>query len=130
MGQGTEQRVREIKSLEGALMGFSCVFYVKSHRLMFPPPPSLNDINKSCLEQFRAHWECLEQNNQQLWHCRPAETALNACVFEKLVRFPYARFFCLSSSLLPSFTSSLKSIHLQSLAFEDRWVRTYERNKA
>lgn len=44
----------------------------------------LNDINKSCLEQFRKHWECLEQNNQQLWHCRTDETALNACVFEKL----------------------------------------------
>jgi hypothetical protein len=49
---------------------------------------SLEDINKSCLEQFRAHWQCLENNNQQLWQCRPAEWKLNKCVFENLVRHP------------------------------------------
>lgn len=48
--------------------------------------PSLEDINKSCLEQFRAHWQCLENNNQQLWQCRPAEWKLNKCVYENLVR--------------------------------------------
>ena len=45
----------------------------------------VDDINKNCLEQFRAHWECLENNNQQLWHCRKQEWNLNGCVFEKLV---------------------------------------------
>ncbi|KAI9873990.1 MAG: hypothetical protein M1830_010312 [Pleopsidium flavum] len=44
----------------------------------------LEDINKSCLEEFRRHWACLEQNNQQLWQCRRPETKLNACVFDKL----------------------------------------------
>ncbi|KAK4183695.1 hypothetical protein QBC35DRAFT_507505 [Podospora australis] len=44
----------------------------------------LDDINKNCLEQFRAHWQCLEDNNQQLWQCRPDEWKLNKCVFEKL----------------------------------------------
>lgn len=44
----------------------------------------LEDINKSCLEEFRRHWQCLEQNNQQFYACRPAERLLNACVFEKL----------------------------------------------
>ncbi|KAK3311618.1 uncharacterized protein B0T15DRAFT_508162 [Chaetomium strumarium] len=44
----------------------------------------LEDINKSCLEQFRAHWQCLENNNQQLWQCRPAEWKLNRCVYENL----------------------------------------------
>jgi len=44
----------------------------------------LDDMNKACLEEFRRHWGCLEQNNQQLWHCRRAETVLNACVFDKL----------------------------------------------
>ncbi|KAL1955787.1 hypothetical protein VTO42DRAFT_8107 [Malbranchea cinnamomea] len=44
----------------------------------------LKDINENCLEQFRAHWECLEQNNHQMWHCRRPENALNTCVFEKL----------------------------------------------
>ena len=47
----------------------------------------LEDINKSCLEQFRAHWDCLDNNNHQLWQCRPAEWKLNKCVFENLVRY-------------------------------------------
>lgn len=46
----------------------------------------LEDINKSCLEEFRKHWECLDDNNQQLWQCRKFERGLNKCVFEKLVR--------------------------------------------
>ena len=50
---------------------------------------SIEDINKSCLEQFRAHWQCLENNNQQLWQCRPAEWKLNKCVYENLVRLFY-----------------------------------------
>ena len=45
----------------------------------------LSDINKSCLTEFRRHWECLDNNNQQLWHCRRPERKLNACIFEKLV---------------------------------------------
>jgi len=52
----------------------------------------LDDINKNCLEEFRKHWECLDQNNQQLWQCRRREMKLNGCVFDKLV----------SLSLLPS----------------------------
>lgn len=46
----------------------------------------IKDINTHCLEQFRAHWECLDDNNHQMWQCRPAEWKLNKCVFEKLVR--------------------------------------------
>ncbi len=45
----------------------------------------LDDINKNCLNEFRKHWECLEQNNQQLWQCRRPELKLNGCVFDKLV---------------------------------------------
>ena len=45
----------------------------------------IEDINKSCLDQFRAHWECLDDNNQQLWQCRNKERRLNKCVFENLV---------------------------------------------
>ena len=48
----------------------------------------LDDINKNCLEQFRKHWECLDNNNQQLWHCRRPEQLLNRCVFDKLVSSP------------------------------------------
>jgi len=47
--------------------------------------PRLEDVNKSCLEEFRKHWECLDNNNQQLWQCRKWERPLNSCVFEKLV---------------------------------------------
>lgn len=46
----------------------------------------LDDINKHCLQEFRRHWECLDNNNQQLWQCRGAERQLNKCVFENLVR--------------------------------------------
>jgi CHCH domain len=45
----------------------------------------LDDINKHCLTEFRKHWTCLENNNQQLWQCRPAEWKLNKCVFDSLV---------------------------------------------
>jgi len=45
----------------------------------------LEDVNKSCLEEFRKHWSCLDDNNQQLWQCRRWERPLNKCVFEKLV---------------------------------------------
>ncbi|KAL2057845.1 hypothetical protein ABVK25_001462 [Lepraria finkii] len=44
----------------------------------------LDDINKNCLEEFRKHWQCLDNNNQQLWHCRRPEQLLNKCVFDKL----------------------------------------------
>ena len=45
----------------------------------------IEDVNKHCLEEFRKHWTCLDNNNQQLWQCRPAEWKLNKCVFENLV---------------------------------------------
>ncbi|TLD22223.1 hypothetical protein PspLS_08218 [Pyricularia sp. CBS 133598] len=44
----------------------------------------VEDINKSCLEEFRKHWQCLDNNNHQLWQCRPAEWKLNKCVYENL----------------------------------------------
>ncbi|KIV99055.1 uncharacterized protein PV09_09227 [Verruconis gallopava] len=44
----------------------------------------LTDINKHCLEEFRRHWDCLENNNHQLWQCRAAERPLNQCVFANL----------------------------------------------
>ncbi|VVT50706.1 uncharacterized protein SAPINGB_P002853 [Magnusiomyces paraingens] len=44
----------------------------------------LEDVNKHCLEEFRLHWQCLEQQNHQFSGCRPAERLLNKCVFDKL----------------------------------------------
>ncbi|KAI1309597.1 NADH dehydrogenase, alpha subcomplex, subunit 8 [Xylaria venustula] len=51
---------------------------------MFKPSAGIDDINKSCLEQFRSHWQCLDNNNHQLWQCRKAEWKLNQCVFDNL----------------------------------------------
>ena len=47
----------------------------------------LEDINKSCLDEFRKHWECLDNNNQQMWQCRKMERGLNKCVFDNLVSY-------------------------------------------
>jgi len=50
----------------------------------------LQDINTHCLEEFRTHYNCLEQHNQQQWQCRRPERVLNRCVFQKIVRsLPY-----------------------------------------
>ena len=46
---------------------------------------SLADINENCLREFRNHWNCLENNNHQLYQCRKPERRLNACVFDKIV---------------------------------------------
>lgn len=46
----------------------------------------IDDLNKHCLDQFRAHWQCLENGNHQLWQCRPLEWKLNKCAYENLVR--------------------------------------------
>jgi len=47
----------------------------------------IEDVNKHCLAEFRKHWTCLDNNNQQLWQCRPAEWKLNKCVFDNLVSY-------------------------------------------
>lgn len=49
----------------------------------------LTDINTHCLAEFRKHWECLDNRNQQLWQCRPAEWKLNKCVYDNLVRLNF-----------------------------------------
>ncbi|KAI1635961.1 hypothetical protein F4809DRAFT_611348 [Biscogniauxia mediterranea] len=45
----------------------------------------VEDINKHCLDEFRKHWQCLDNNNHQLWQCRKDEWKLNKCVFDNLV---------------------------------------------
>lgn len=52
---------------------------------MLMAPTRLEDINKHCLAEFRAHWQCLERHNQQMWECRGWERPLNKCVFDSLV---------------------------------------------
>ena len=51
---------------------------------------SLDDMRKHCLEEFRKHWECLDNNNHQLYQCRRPERKLNKCVFDNLVRVGFA----------------------------------------
>jgi hypothetical protein len=51
----------------------------------------LEDVNKHCLTEFRKHWECLDNSNQQLWQCRKWERPLNKCVFDNLVCHPRPR---------------------------------------
>lgn len=47
----------------------------------------LADINRYCVKEFRAHWECLENNNHKLFECRAQEKPYNKCVFNNLVSF-------------------------------------------
>lgn len=44
----------------------------------------LKDINKYCFDEFKLHYECLEQENHRLGHCRHSEKLLNKCVFDNL----------------------------------------------
>ena len=44
----------------------------------------IQDLNTHCLDEFRKHWQCLDNENHQLWQCRPEEWKLNKCVFDKL----------------------------------------------
>lgn len=45
---------------------------------------SIEDMNKTCQNFFRAHWQCLENHNQQMFHCRQPEQSLNKCVYDAL----------------------------------------------
>ncbi|KAF8874351.1 hypothetical protein BD779DRAFT_1450966 [Infundibulicybe gibba] len=44
----------------------------------------ITKMRENCLQQFDAHWNCLEKHNQEYYHCRKPERTLNACMFEKL----------------------------------------------
>jgi len=44
----------------------------------------ITKMRENCLQQFDAHWNCLELHNQEYYHCRKPERTLNKCMFEKL----------------------------------------------
>lgn len=44
----------------------------------------ISDLNTHCAEAFTLHWQCLDNNNHQLFKCRKAELLLNNCVYKKL----------------------------------------------
>lgn len=50
---------------------------------------SIKDINTHCMQEFQAHVDCLENNNQTFFNCRRPEQKLNGCIFDKLVRSDY-----------------------------------------
>ncbi|CAG8799073.1 16315_t:CDS:2, partial [Racocetra fulgida] len=43
-----------------------------------------NDPAHCLKEEFEAHWQCLDRNNQELRHCRGLERKFNSCVFNAL----------------------------------------------
>jgi NADH dehydrogenase (ubiquinone) 1 alpha subcomplex subunit 8 len=45
----------------------------------------IEEMNKICGDAYKAHYECLDNHNQQYKDCRPAERGLNACVLMKMV---------------------------------------------
>lgn len=59
--------------------------YVQCMVTDIEPLIRVDDINKHCLDEFRKHWQCLDNNNHQLWQCRKDEWKLNKCVFDNLV---------------------------------------------
>jgi len=44
----------------------------------------ISKMRDTCLAEFDAHWQCLENNNQYFYACRGPERTLNKCVFDKL----------------------------------------------
>jgi hypothetical protein len=47
---------------------------------------SIKKLSDSCGKEWEAHYQCLEQHNQEFYRCRKPEKSLNQCVFDKLVR--------------------------------------------
>ena len=74
------QDVRAFKGVDRRIWGN------RANRGLITGFDRIEDVNKHCLAEFRKHWTCLDNNNQQLWQCRPAEWKLNKCVFDNLVR--------------------------------------------
>ncbi|KAL0085249.1 NDUFA8, NADH-ubiquinone oxidoreductase complex I 19kd subunit [Phycomyces blakesleeanus] len=44
----------------------------------------ITKLRENCGKEFDAHWQCLENHNQELFNCRKPERTFNTCVFEKL----------------------------------------------
>ncbi|KAG8698287.1 hypothetical protein FRC08_006021 [Ceratobasidium sp. 394] len=45
----------------------------------------IEKMRASCGQMYDAHWQCLENNNQEYYKCRKPERKLNECMFESLV---------------------------------------------
>lgn len=61
-----------------------CIYLYDNSRTRFSPS-SITKLRENCGKEFDAHWQCLENHNQQFYSCRKPETTFNQCVFEKLV---------------------------------------------
>ena len=45
----------------------------------------IDQLNRVCGDAYKAHYECLDNHNQQYKDCRPAERGFNACVQKRMV---------------------------------------------
>ena len=62
-----------------------CYQRVPHHDLLDFVDYRINEMNKVCGDAYKAHYECLDNRNQQYKDCRPAERGLNTCVLKKMV---------------------------------------------
>ncbi|KAL7752978.1 ndufa8, NADH-ubiquinone oxidoreductase complex I 19kd subunit [Sorochytrium milnesiophthora] len=44
----------------------------------------LAKIKASCGEEFKAHWQCLDNKNHEAQYCRKQERVFNDCVFQRM----------------------------------------------
>ncbi|PIA17700.1 NADH dehydrogenase, alpha subcomplex, subunit 8 [Coemansia reversa NRRL 1564] len=44
----------------------------------------LEKIQANCRDEFRAHWQCLDDKNQMFGRCRVPEKTYNECLFKSL----------------------------------------------
>ena len=89
----------------------------------------LDDINKHCLTEFRKHWECLDNNNQQLWQCRKFERPLNKCVFDNLVRYAGKRIWSSRSRVCDSTLTTLQKLEKKIPGAPENEVPVHERKR-
>ena len=83
----------------------------------------LKDINKYCFDEFKLHYECLEQNNQYFSRCRSSEGVLSKCVFDnmKLVK----KFLVLNNKFK---IRKIQFIHLIQMMLKDRRIFEIKRS--
>jgi hypothetical protein len=53
--------------------------------MCFSSNHSIRKLSDACGKEWDAHWQCLENRNQEFYPCRKIEKPLNQCVFQKMV---------------------------------------------
>eukprot|EP00834_Sanchytrium_tribonematis_P003224 NODE_118_length_18285_cov_1.016606.p9 type:complete len:154 gc:universal NODE_118_length_18285_cov_1.016606:130-591(+) len=44
----------------------------------------IKEMQQTCDQVFKEHWNCLTMNNHRFEKCRPAESALNSCILKSM----------------------------------------------